>query len=98
MNILNEIKENGTNINTNAPTIKYKVFEDNSVTLEMVKVHKYRPRTKYLNVKLYHFRQYITNGDIIIKPIKTINQLTDYLTKPVNESKLMYLHKQVIVQ
>jgi hypothetical protein len=27
-----------------------KVFEDNSGTLEIVKIHKYRLRTKHLNV------------------------------------------------
>ena len=46
--------------------------------LEMAKIHKYPPRTKHLNVKLYHFRTYVTNGDIDIVPIETTNQQADY--------------------
>ena len=43
------------------------VYEDNSRALEMAKVHKYRTRTKHLNVKLHHFRNYVDRGDILFQ-------------------------------
>jgi hypothetical protein len=36
-----------------------------------------------LNVKLHHFRDYVTRKEITIHPIGTSDQLADYLTKPV---------------
>ena len=47
--------------------------------------HKYRPRTKHLNVKLHHFRVYVSRGEIVIKPINTKEQPADLLTKSLNE-------------
>ena len=60
-----------------------RVFEDNSGAIEMAKNHKYRPRTKHLNVKLHHFRDYIDSGQITVHKIDTAEQLADYLTKPL---------------
>ena len=84
MELLKEIQqEGGIKVSTNA-SIHCKVFEDNNGALEMAKVHKYRPRTKHLNVKLHHFRSYVEKKEITIHPIDTKDQLADYLTKPVN--------------
>jgi hypothetical protein len=62
------------------------VFKDNSGALEMANVHKWRPRTKHLNVKLHHFRDYVTKKEISINPIDTSMQLADYLTSPFGYS------------
>ena len=76
--------------------IKCKVFEDNSGALEMAKVHKYRPRTKHLNVKLHHFQSYVESKEVTIHAIDTTEQLADYLTKPLNVQMLEYLRKKEI--
>ena len=62
MRILNEFKYHG--FITQAPKAKmhYKVYEDNSGSLEMAREYKYRPRTKLLNIKLHHFREYVERG------------------------------------
>ena len=73
-----------------------KVFEDNSGALEIAKVHKYRPRTKHLNVRLHHFREHVNNGTITILPIDTKDQLADYLTKPLNHTDLIRLRERVM--
>lgn len=73
-----------------------KVFEDNSGALEIAKIHKYRPRTKHLSVKLHHFHDYVTRGEIMINPIDMKDQLADYLTKPVNANILRKLRKEVM--
>jgi hypothetical protein len=67
--------------------------EDNSRAMEILKKAKYRPRTKHLFVKLRHFRDYVTKGDISIHPIRTHDQQADYLTKPVNEEILTKLRE-----
>ena len=67
-----------------------------SGALDIAKIHKYRPRTKHLNVKLHHFRDYVTRGEISINPIGTDDQLADYLTKPDNAEKLGKLRKEVM--
>jgi hypothetical protein len=62
----------------------------------MAKVHKYRARTKHLNTKYHHFRDYVTRGDISIHAIDTLDQLADFLTKPVNVDTLQRLRKLVM--
>ena len=96
MQLLEEIKANGFLIDATIPKVKCRVFEDNSGALEMAKTHKYRPRTKHLNVKLHHFRDYISRGEILINQIRSQNQLADYLTKQVNSDILTFLRKKVM--
>ena len=88
MQLINEMSENGIEINHATPKIKCKVFEDNSGALEMAKEYKYRPRTKHLNNRLHHFRDYVTRQEITIHPIGTHEQSADFLTKPLNEIDL----------
>jgi Reverse transcriptase (RNA-dependent DNA polymerase). len=96
MNLLKEMKTMGFPITGANAKMHCKVFEDNSGALEIAKIHKYRPRTKHLNVKLHHFRDYVTRGEITINPIDTKDQLADYLTKPVNVHILRKLRKEVM--
>ena len=62
-----------------------KVYEDNISALEMAKEYKYMPRTKFLNIKLHHFRYYVERGEINIHKVSTHDQHADYLTKPLDE-------------
>jgi hypothetical protein len=96
MELLKEMKKLGFPIQSTVPKIHCEVFEDNSGALEMGTTHKYRPRTKHLNVKLHHFRDYITRKEITIHPIDTSNQLADYLTKAVNQQTMEKLRYEVM--
>jgi len=96
MQLLREMKRLKFPIATATPTIKCRVFEDNSGALEMATNHKFRPRTKHLNVKLHHFRDYVARKEISIEKIDTLSQLADFLTKPVNEDILIPLRKKVL--
>ena len=78
------------------PKIYCQVYEDNSGALEMAKVHKYRPRTKHLNVKLHHFRDYVDRGEIKLSSINSADQEADYLTKPVSVDILRKLRYRVM--
>jgi hypothetical protein len=96
MELLKEMKGFGFPIRRTKPKVHCKVFEDNSGALEMAKTHKYRPRTKHINVKMHHFRDYVERGEISIHKIDTSDQLADYLTKPVNLDILLKLRKLVM--
>jgi hypothetical protein len=81
MNILQEMKDQGYNIKVTNPKVLCRVFEDNSGALEMANTHKFRPRTKHLNIKYHHFRSYVDDKSISIHPIESPNNLADMLTK-----------------
>ena len=96
MNLLREMADLKYISNYTPPKVACTVFEDNSGALQMANIHKYRPRTKHLNVKLHHFRQYVEEGLIKIVPIASKNQQADYLTKPVKVETLTRLRKLVM--
>jgi hypothetical protein len=41
------------------PTVKCKLFEDNSGAMTLAKSPAMRPRTKHINVKYHHFRSFV---------------------------------------
>lgn len=96
MRLLQEFKEQGFQVIDSTPKVHCKVFEDNSGALEMAREHKYRPRTKHLNVKLHHFRDYVIRNEISVHKIDTKDQLADILTKPVNEDTLTRLRPKIM--
>ena len=96
MELLNEMKTYKFPVSDKTPRVKCKVFEDNSGAIEMANTHKYRPRTKHINCKLHHFRDYVTRKEIQILPIESKHQRADYLTKPVNIDILKRLRQKVM--
>ena len=96
MGLLSELKDLQFIEKNTKPRIYCEVFEDNTGALEMAQIHKYRPRTKHLNVKLHHFRSYVNDGSIKLRKIGTDEQQADYLTKPLPHHKLVPLRKLVM--
>ena len=96
MEILKEMKQLGYPVHSCNTTVRCKVYEDNSGALEMANNPKFRPRTKHINAKLHHFRDYVERKEVVVLPIDTKDQLADYLTKPVNEDILVKLRKIVM--
>jgi hypothetical protein len=88
MNILQEMKNLKYKIGITNPKVHCKVFEDNSGALEMAKVHKFRPRTKHINIKYHHFRSYVNDESISIHPITSEKNPADMLTKGLGVNKL----------
>jgi hypothetical protein len=86
--LLKEMKKQGFPIETAQAKVHCRVFGDNSGALEMAKVHKYRPQTKHLNVRLHHFRDYVERGEVTIHAINTNDQPADFLTKALNDETL----------
>ena len=85
MRLLDELQSNGFPINHTGARVHCKVFEDNSGAIEIAKIAKFRPRTKFLNNRLFHFRTYVDRGLITIHAINTKVQPADILTKPLSE-------------
>ena len=95
MNIIKEISQRHK-IPMHQPKLQLKVFEDNAGAIEIATNHKYRPRTKHLNIRLHHFRKFICNGAIKIFTIHTDDQEADIFTKPLAESQFLKLRKKLL--
>ena len=96
MEMLKEMKQRGFPIETAKAEALCEAFEDNSGALEIARTHKFRPRTKHLNVKLHHFRSYVVNNAVKISKVSTHQQRADYLTKPVNED-ILVRHRKIVM-
>ena len=88
MQLMKEMRRHGFPIHTPQARVHCHVFEENSGALEMARIHKYRPRTKHLNIRLHHFRDYVERKEMSIHPINTNDQPVDSLTKALNEETL----------
>ena len=94
--LLKEMKAQRYPIATATAKVHCRVFEDNSGALEMAKNHKYRPRTKHLNIKLHHFQDYVERKEISIHAIPTAEQPADFLTKALSED-LSVKHRRTVM-
>ena len=84
MNLLSEMKKMGLPIAKATPTVLCKLFEDNAGAIHIAKVPKMRPRTRHINQKYHHFREWVKSGIIEILPIDTLEQPADLMTKPLD--------------
>jgi hypothetical protein len=84
MNLLREMKSFGIPIDKTTPTVYCKLFEDNAGAIQLAKVPKMRPRTRHINQKYHHFREWVKSGLIDILPIDTLEQPADLMTKPLD--------------
>jgi hypothetical protein len=90
MNLLIEMKLFGIKIPSAYPKVFCKLFEDNAGAIHLAKVPKLRPRTRHINQKYHHFREWVKStsingkGMIEIFPIDTSEQPADLLTKPLD--------------
>ena len=86
MNLMEEMQEQGVSMMNGKAKIKCKVFEDNSGALNIATLPKMQPRTKYINIKHWHFSEHLEQGKITIHAVSTKDQIADMLTKPLAEA------------
>jgi hypothetical protein len=87
--LLKEIWSHGhiwDTLSSHMTKVHCKVFEDNSGAIEIAKFPKYRPWTKHLNIRLFHFWGYVDWSEITIHKIKSEDQPADVLTKPLSDN------------
>ncbi len=96
MSLLKEMKEHGVDIPSTTPTIYCKLFEDNAGAIHLAKSPKMRPRTRHINQKYHHFREWVKSGLIEILPIDTREQVADLLTKPLDYASFAKHRKSML--
>jgi hypothetical protein len=89
VNLLTEMKAFGADIPSATPKVFCKLFEDNAGAIHIAKVPTMRTRTRHINQKYHHFREWVKStingsGMIEIFPIDTLEQPADLLTKPLD--------------
>ena len=84
INLVQELKKRDFNILKPKTKTVYKVFENNSGIIEIVNEDKFCPRTKYINIRFYHFRSFVQKGIIIIETVSSENNTADILTHSVS--------------
>ena len=84
MRLLREFTQIGFTSDKPITKINCKVYKNKSGALDMAKEYKYRPRKKFLNIKLHQFRDYVERGEKTIRKVSTHDQCADYLTKPLD--------------
>jgi hypothetical protein len=96
--LLKEIRSHGHIRDTpssHTTKVHCKVFEDNSGAIKIAKFRKYRPQTKHLNIRLFHFRGYVDRSEITIHKIKSEDQPADVLTKPLSDNPFIKHRKRI---
>ena len=88
--------EKTLNIESKRPSVKCKVFEDNNSAIKLAKAPKIRPRTKHIDLKYYHFREYVRKGLIKIDPIDTLTQVADIFRKALPFPIFNYLRENMM--
>jgi hypothetical protein len=96
MNLLNELKAFGIPITKTTPTVFCKLFEDDAGAIHLDTVPKMRPRTRHINQKYHHFREWVKSGLIAVLPIHTLDQPADLLTKPLDLSSFVKFRKAIM--
>ena len=86
MAVTKEMKELGFPVISTTPQVKCKAFEDNSGAVELATIYKYRPRTRYLCTKLFHFKDFVERKEIEILPCQTEDQTADIFTKSLDRT------------
>jgi KUP system potassium uptake protein len=94
MDLMQELAAKGIKVDS-TPTIRCKLFEDNSGAREQARVVKYRPRTRHIDSAWHHFRSYVAAGLIRILPIRTEWQLGDMFTKQVKQDAFERFRKLI---
>ena len=93
--LVTEFREKGVPMILCKPKIHCRVFEDNNGAIELAQCQKYRPRTKHINIKYWHFMDYVTRYNIEILPVDTKEQLADIFTKPLPQETFERLRDKV---
>ncbi len=83
MNLTNKVRQRYNDEIQSQSTVQCKVFEDNSGALELAMMPKMQPRTKHINVKFHHFRDYVRRKLLTILPFCLEDNPADTLTKPL---------------
>jgi hypothetical protein len=83
MRLLKEANSRGIPVASSKAKIVCNLFCDNQGACELIRLPKIRPRTKHINTKLHHFREYVANSSVTVQYVPTTEQEADIATKPL---------------
>ena len=75
------------------PTI---VHEDNNACLQFAMLLKMNPCTKHIAIPYHFFQKYIVDNEILVKAIRTDDQLADQFTKGLGKIKFKRARKRLM--
>ena len=78
--LVEELKDKGFKLPQVTTTANCKVFEDNSGAIEIANGDKYCSRTKHINVRYHHFREYVQKGILEVHKVDSEENPADILT------------------
>ena len=96
MQMLQEAREHGPQVDYIPPKVHCTVLEDNSGALELARLPKIQLRTKHINQSFHHFREHVERQEVSIQATPTDAQLADILTKPLPETSFMHHCKAIM--
>ena len=64
---------------------EYSVWEDDNNCITVATSLKFTPRTKHIVIKHHHFKSFVSNDSITIKPFDTSEQFEDCLLTPIRQ-------------
>ena len=67
------------------------LFCDSKSTIAMSKNSVFHSRTKHINLKHHYIREAVDDEEVMIKHVKTGDQLADIFTKALPWNKFVYL-------
>ena len=88
--------EKTLNIELKRLSVKCKLFEDNNGAIKLAKAPNIFPGTKHTALKYHHFREHVQKGLIEKKPIDTLEQVADKVTKALPFLIFNYLRKNIM--
>ena len=91
IDIAQEAQDHRITMSKVTPTFKTNLFKDSTGAIELIKTHKFRPRTKHINTRYFHFWQLVEQEDIEVVKVASEDQIAGILTKPL-EPRLFYKH------
>eukprot|EP00253_Pinus_taeda_P029123 PITA_29123 len=69
------------------------IFCDNSSTIALSKNSVFHKRTKHIDTRFHYIREFVSNGEIILQHCRTLEQVADILTKPLDQNSFEFLRK-----
>ena len=75
-----------------------KIIIDNQSAIMMSKTSAHHNRTKHIDSQYHFIRDYIEDGRVIIKHVKTKDQLVDILPKALGRVKFAMLSARIDVK
>eukprot|EP00978_Attheya_sp_CCMP212_P021714 scaffold63791_cov41-Attheya_sp.AAC.2 len=96
MRLLEEAKAANIDVIHVKPVIRCTVFEDNFGAMELANVPKMRARTKHMNSKYHHFRDFLIRKIVSVLACDTTEQIGDNFTKPMVKS-LFVKHRKSLM-